>query len=36
MKHKIKIIGLFKYKISGIPLITFDSYWRAREYRSQL
>lgn len=36
MKHKIKIIGLFKYQIKGIPVITFDSYWRAREYRANL
>ena len=36
MKHKIKMVGLFKYKISGIPLISFDSYWRAKEYLNQL
>lgn len=33
---RIYMTGLFKYKIKGITVITFDSYWRAREYRSQL
>lgn len=33
---KIRIVGLFKYQIKGIPVITFDSYWSAKRYLSQL
>lgn len=36
MKHKIKMVGLFKFKIVGVPLIIFDSYWSAKSYRSNL
>lgn len=36
MKRKIRMIGLFCWKIEGIPIISFDSYWKARRYRSQL
>ena len=37
-KHKRRIVltKALKWKIQGIPIISFDSYFKAREYRSQL
>lgn len=29
---KIVRIGVSKYKIKGIPQLSFDSYWSARAY----
>lgn len=29
---KIVRIGLIQYKIVGIPQLSFDSYWKAKEY----
>lgn len=29
---KIVKIGVSQYKISGIPQLSFDSYWSARAY----
>lgn len=31
-KMKIRKVGLGKWKIEGIPELTFDSYWSARAY----
>lgn len=33
---KIVKIGVSQYKISGIPQLSFDSYWSARAYLSSL
>lgn len=33
---KIVRIGLIQYKIVGIPMLTFDSYWKARAYLYEL
>lgn len=36
MKHKIKLVGFNKWIITGVHFISFDSYWRAKQYLSQL
>ena len=34
--YRIVCIGFLKWQIQGIPVITFDSYFRAKEYRANL
>lgn len=29
---KIVMVGWFKWKITGVTFITFDSYWKVKEY----
>lgn len=36
MKKKIIRVGFRQYKITGIPILTFDSYWKAKAYLYQL
>ena len=33
---RIVKVGLLQYKITGIPQLTFDSYWKATAYLYQL
>ena len=36
IKYRIVLTKCLKWQIRGIPIITFDSYFRAREYRANL
>lgn len=35
-KHKIVRVGFHQYKITGIPMLSFDSYWKAKAYLYQI